>query len=60
MDSMTSGKWKDIAEIIALVAIVVSLVAVAIELRQTQVALQSQAYQAREPPLLIGKLSEKK
>ncbi len=47
MDSMTSGKWKDIAEIIALVAIVVSLVAVAVELRQTQVALQSQAYQAR-------------
>jgi len=53
MDSTTSGKWKDIAEIIALFALfalfalVASLIAVAMELRQTQVALQSQAYQAR-------------
>lgn len=47
MDSTTSGKWKDIAEIIALVALVASLIVVAVELRQTQVALQSQAYQAR-------------
>lgn len=47
MDSTTTGKWKDIAEIIALFALVASLIAVAMELRQTQVALQSQAYQAR-------------
>ncbi len=47
MDSTTSGKWKDIAEIIALFALVASLIAVVFELRQTQVALQSQAYQAR-------------
>jgi len=44
---MTTNKWKDIAEIIALLAVVASLIVVAIELRQTQVALQAQAYQAR-------------
>lgn len=47
MDSTTSGKWKDIVEIIALFALVASLIAVVVELRQTQVALQSQAYQSR-------------
>ena len=47
MESTTSGKWKDIAEIVALFALVASLIVVAMELRQTQVALQSQAYQAR-------------
>ena len=44
---MTTTKWKDIAEIIALLAVVASLLVVAIELRQTQVALQAQAYQSR-------------
>ena len=29
MDSMTSGKWKDIAEIVALAALVASLIVVA-------------------------------
>ena len=44
---MNITKWKDTAELVALVAVVGSLVAVAIELRQTQGALQAQAYQAR-------------
>ena len=39
--------WKEIAEITALVAVIASLVVVAMELRQTQVALGAQAYQAR-------------
>ena len=47
MGSGNTAKWKDIAEIVALFALVASLIAVAMELRQTQVALQSQAYQAR-------------
>jgi hypothetical protein len=42
-----TSKWKDIVEIIALFAVVASLVAVAFELRQTQAALRAQAYQAR-------------
>jgi len=33
---MNITKWKDVAEIIALVAVVGSLLAVAVELRQTQ------------------------
>lgn len=44
---MNVAKWKDVAEIVALVAVVASLIAVVVELRQTQVALQAQAYQAR-------------
>ena len=44
---MNVAKWKDLAEIIALVAVVLSLVAVVIELRQTQAALQAEAYQSR-------------
>ena len=44
---MTIQKWKDIAELIALVAIVGSLIAVVIELQQTQAALQAQTYQDR-------------
>lgn len=44
---MNISKWKDLAEIIALIAVIGSLVAVAVELRQTQAALQAQAYQAR-------------
>lgn len=39
--------WKEIAEITALVAVIASLIVVAMELRQTQVALVAQAYQAR-------------
>ena len=44
---MNMAKWKDLAELVALVAVVGSLLAVAIELRQTQGALQAQAYQSR-------------
>ena len=44
---MKLSRWKDIAEIVALTAVVGGLVAVVIELRQTQVALRAQAYQAR-------------
>jgi len=44
---MNIAKWKDLAELVALVAVIGSLAAVAIELRQTQEALQAQAYQSR-------------
>ena len=44
---MTIRKWRDVAELIALVAVVGSLIAVVIELRQTQDALQAQTYQDR-------------
>lgn len=44
---MSVAKWKDSAELVALVAVVLSLVAVVIELRQTQAALQAGAYQSR-------------
>jgi hypothetical protein len=44
---MTIEKWRDWFELIALVAVVGSLVAVVVELRQTQTAMRAQAYQAR-------------
>lgn len=44
---MNLGKWKDFAELFALMAVIASLAAIAFELRQTQTALQAQAYQAR-------------
>lgn len=44
---MTIAKWKDAAELVALIAVVVSLFAVAVELRQTKEALQAQTYQSR-------------
>ena len=44
---METKPLKEYAELIALVAVVGSLVAVVFELRQTQVALKAQAYQAR-------------
>jgi len=44
---MTTGRWRDIAEIVALLAVVGSLLAVVAELRQTQAALTAQTYQAR-------------
>ena len=44
---MKLSGWKDLAELIALVAVVGGLVAVVIELRQTQSALRAQAYQTR-------------
>ncbi|MDX1481146.1 MAG: hypothetical protein R3315_05690 [Woeseiaceae bacterium] len=44
---MSVQKWKDSAELVALVAVIGSLLAVVIELRQTQAALQAQTYQER-------------
>lgn len=44
---MNFAKWNEIAELVALVAVVGSLIAVAVELRQTQSSLQAQAYQSR-------------
>jgi hypothetical protein len=47
MALMNVEKWKDLIELVALIAVVGSLIAVAVELRQTQTALQAGAYQAR-------------
>lgn len=44
---MSIEKWRDWFELIALIAVVGSLLALVVELRQTQVALRAQAYQAR-------------
>ena len=44
---MSIERWKDWFELIALVAVVGSLIAVVVELQQTQTAMQAQAYQAR-------------
>ncbi len=44
---MKISRWKDIAELVALIAVVGGLFAVVIELRQTQSALRAQAYQSR-------------
>ena len=41
------NSWKETFELIALVAVVGSLVTVAAELRQTQAALEAQTYQER-------------
>ena len=39
--------WKETAELIGILAIVASLIALVMELRQTQSALSAQTYQAR-------------
>lgn len=44
---MSRSNWKETAELIGIVAIVVSLIALVIELRQTQSALLAQTYQTR-------------
>ena len=44
---MNSSNWKDIAELIGIAAIVASLIAVVIELRQTQASMVAATYQAR-------------
>ena len=44
---MNTSNWKDYAELVALIAIIGGLIAVVIELRQTQSALRAQAYQTR-------------
>ena len=44
---MSIERWKDRFELIALIAVVGSLISVVMELRQTQTAMQAQAYQER-------------
>jgi len=44
---MIKPGWKETAELIGILAIVASLVALVIELRQTQSALSAETYQAR-------------
>ena len=44
---MNNRNWKEIAELVALIAVVGGLAVVVVELRQTQVALRAQAYQSR-------------
>ncbi len=44
---MQISRWKELAELIALLAVVGGLVGIVIELRQTQSALSAQAYQTR-------------
>jgi len=46
-NEMKISPWKDLAELLALMAVVGGLVAVVFELRQTQSALSAQAYQTR-------------
>ena len=45
--NMQIKQWRESAELIALIAVVGSLIAVVYELRQTQEALRSQTYQER-------------
>jgi hypothetical protein len=44
---MKISNWKESAELLALVAVIGGLIAVVMELRQTQSALRAQAYQTR-------------
>ena len=44
---MTKSSWRETAELIGIIAIVASLIALVTELRQTQSALSAQTYQAR-------------
>ena len=44
---MKQTNWKDIVEMVGIAAIVVSLIALVMELRQTQSALSASTYQAR-------------
>ena len=44
---MKISSWKETAELLALVAVIGGLIAVVMELRQTQSALRAQAYQTR-------------
>jgi hypothetical protein len=48
------SNWKDLFELLALVAVIGGLVAVVIELRQTQSALRAQAYQSRALDVMNG------
>jgi len=46
-EQMKTSSWKETAELLALVAVIGGLIAVVMELRQTQSALRAQAYQTR-------------
>jgi hypothetical protein len=46
-EQMNTSSWKETAELLALVAVIGGLIAVVMELRQTQSALRAQAYQTR-------------
>lgn len=44
---MNNTNWKDFAELLGIIAIVASLIALVIELQQTQAALQASTFQER-------------
>lgn len=46
-DFMIKPSWRETAELIGILAIIASLIALVMELRQTQSALSAQTYQAR-------------
>lgn len=48
------SNWKDLVELVALLTVIGGLVAVVIELRQTQSALRAQAYQSRALDTISG------
>jgi len=48
------SNWKDLFEVVALLTVIGGLVAVVIELRQTQSALRAQAYQSRALDAISG------
>ena len=52
---MKTSKWKETAELLALVAVIGGLIAVVMELRQTQSALRAQAYQTRALDVIDAK-----
>ena len=51
---MNQTNWKDIAELVGIAAIVASLIALTMELRQTQSALAAATYQARALDTIAG------
>jgi hypothetical protein len=52
---MKISSWKETAELLALVAVIGGLIAVVMELRQTQTALRAQAYQSRALDVIAAK-----
>jgi len=52
---MKTSSWKETAELLALVAVIGGLIAVVMELRQTQTALRAQAYQSRALDVIAQK-----
>ena len=54
---IAKSNWKDIAELIGIMAIVASLIALTMELRQTQSALLAETYQSRAFDAIAEQLS---